>query len=179
MTQTTVAHDPAFFASAYTTHTDQRPLMVSKAGTHFHPDTVAQVARLLDSHIASGEKVRLFLGDAATGAAWHEENDVVGRIGRSMGPCKVPLMVGGKDSGGPALLDHCIVGVLAKGGAWLWKHPTLDLGQWAAEPIDHTARSGSRFQGAALVNGTLYSRHTSLQGAQRLVDFMLGRRLTA
>jgi hypothetical protein len=175
----TVAHDPAFSTSAYTTHADKRPLAVSRAGTHFHPDTVPEVARILDSCLASGAKIRLFLGDAATGVAWHEENDVVGRIGRSTGPCKVPLMVSGKDSGGPALLEHCIVGILAKGGRWLWKHPTLDLGRWTVEPIDHTARSGSRFAAACLVNGTLHSRHTSPTGAQRLVDFMLGQRLAA
>lgn len=176
---TTVATDPALSDSTFTTHSDGRPLRVSRAGTHFHPDTAPQVARLLDSCLASQEPVRLFLGDAATGKAWHEENDVQGRIGRSMGPCKVPLLVAKRQDGGPALLDHCIVGILGKGANWLYKHPTLDLGTWTVEPIDHTARSGTRFVAATHVDGTLHSRHSTQASAERLAAFMRGERLAA
>lgn len=55
-------------------------------------------------------RVRIWYGDRKTGKAWNEEYDVTGRIGRSCGDIKLPLLI--HDSrcyGGPALYVGSII----------------------------------------------------------------------
>lgn len=61
--------------------------------TYFDPGTNAKAAKVLESCRICGRKIRLILGDTATGEPWLDEHDVVGRIGRSMGTLKVPLLI--------------------------------------------------------------------------------------
>jgi hypothetical protein len=79
------------------------------SGTCYHQETPDQVIRLLEKLLKSGTEVRIFYGDTQTGQSWHDEFDVVGRIGRSTGSIKIPLLVTKGDCGGPGLLDHCII----------------------------------------------------------------------
>jgi len=60
------------------------------------------------------------------GEDWLEENDVEGRIGNSVGPIKVPLLINNRRStGGGAITGDSIVRVkvTGKGGRVLWQHP--------------------------------------------------------
>lgn len=61
--------------------------------TYFEPGTDPKVQKLLESYRRSGNLVRLFCGDPETGRDWMNEWDMVGRIGRSGGTMKVPLMI--------------------------------------------------------------------------------------
>jgi len=68
--------------------------------TWYDPRTPNKVTGILEKAIQShreragyGQRLRLFLGDPATGSDWCEENDVVGFIGRSCGSMKVPLLL--------------------------------------------------------------------------------------
>lgn len=91
--------------------------------THFHTDTPRKLRSLLDMLREARQPVRLVYGDTDTGQAWMEENDVVGTIGRSTGTQRVPLLIplAGDTSGGPALLDHCVLGVQSvPTGEWLY-----------------------------------------------------------
>jgi hypothetical protein len=47
----------------------------------------------LETDRKNQRKIRLFYGDTQTGQSWFDEHDVVGRIGRSTGSIKVPLLV--------------------------------------------------------------------------------------
>lgn len=49
--------------------------------------------KVLRKLVKTTELVRIMLGDPATGTVWMEEHDVVGSIGLSMGPMRVPLLV--------------------------------------------------------------------------------------
>ena len=44
------------------------------------------------------------LGDTGTGASWLDEFDVVGTVGRSTGPLKMPLLVEPGEAAGTAIL---------------------------------------------------------------------------
>jgi hypothetical protein len=90
------------------------------ARTLFHPQTPVDLCRRLERAREQNARVRIVLGDAATGRAWLEEHDLIGRIGRSCGPMRVPLLLEEGESGGPALLDHCIVKLID-----LDRHKTL------------------------------------------------------
>lgn len=64
---------------------------------------------------------------------WNEQFDVTGYVGRSTGPIKVPLLIHNRRSlGGPAILDHCIIGVreTGKDGRLLYqlRRPITTLG---------------------------------------------------
>lgn len=98
------------------------------SGTCYHQETPVQVIRILESCMKSGETVRVFYGDTQTGQSWHDEFDVVGRIGRSMGNIKIPLLVPKDDCGGFGLLDHCIIRIDSRAGT-LYQHKKFRVGE--------------------------------------------------
>ena len=80
--------------------------------TWYDARTPAGVQVALEAAIRSKDRLRIFNGDSVTGRDWMEEYDTIGRIGRSCGAMKVPLLVPKGEDGGPALLTHCIVRIV-------------------------------------------------------------------
>lgn len=92
--------------------------------TYFDPGTHARAERTLEACRRGGTMCRLILGDTATGESWFDEHDVVGRIGRSCGALKVPLLVPPGEDGGPAILTACLLVVIDwQSGEALYRHP--------------------------------------------------------
>lgn len=92
--------------------------------TWYDARTAAGVQKALETAIRSKDQMRVFTGDTLTGRDWMEEYDTIGRIGRSGGAMKVPLLVPRGDSGGPALLTHCIVRIFnVTKGIEVYRHP--------------------------------------------------------
>lgn len=83
-----------------------------KIGTWFDYDTPGKVREILERYRKDGGRLRLFYGDQKTGRCWMEENDVVGRVGRSTGTMQIPLLIADGECGGPGILDSCIVRLL-------------------------------------------------------------------
>ena len=81
-------------------------------GTSYHVETSAEVIRILEIAKSNNTRIVLDYGDVKTGESWGELYDIVGRIGRSGGSIKIPLLIHNKRSlGGGAILDHCIIGI--------------------------------------------------------------------
>lgn len=145
-------------------------------GTHYHRDTPDAVIRAIELAREKGHRVRIFCGDVNTGVAWAEENDIMGRIGRSTGTFKAPLLIANARSmGGPALMDHCILGIRLTGKhtylnrhVWLYKHPTFSVGVWGLRWGDTTAR--------VTHNGEDYTGDMHTGKATKLALFMRGDR---
>ena len=81
-------------------------------GTAYNKNTSDEVIKVLDKYLQGyrDQRIRLFYGDAKTGRDWNEEYDVIGYLGRSTGRFKIPLLIAkSHSSGGPAILDNCIV----------------------------------------------------------------------
>ena len=77
--------------------------MVINGTTYKAPLALAQVIERCRN---SGKRFQFHLGDSATGRAWGDVD--VGRLGRSMGPIKIPIVLSNRRSiAGPGLLDHC------------------------------------------------------------------------
>lgn len=92
--------------------------------TWFEADTPSAVRKILERYRKSGEEIRVFYGDE-TGRDWLEEFDMLGTIGRSLGPMRVPLLVPRNECGGPALLTKNIVRLMdVETGKELYRHPT-------------------------------------------------------
>jgi hypothetical protein len=98
------------------------------SGTCYHQETPDQVMRILESCMKSGEIVRVFYGDTKSGQSWHDEFDMVGRIGRSTGSIKIPLIVPKGECGGPGLLDHCIIRIDTREET-LYQHNKFRVGE--------------------------------------------------
>ncbi len=96
-------------------------------GTSYHKETPDDLIALLEKLRTSGERVILLYGDIKTGIPWETYGRFDrGRIGRSMGASKIPLLIRTRRSlGGEGILDHCIVQIResSKNGKFLYRLP--------------------------------------------------------
>lgn len=144
-------------------------------GTYYHIETPDAVIRVLEQYRGTQTRLRIFCGDVETGVAWTEEWHNMGRISRSCGRIKIPLLIANSRSlGGPGLLDNCILGIRLIGGGrpWLYKNPKLDLGFWSASPLE----GDDKYGGIVHHNGAEYARCGTYEKAQRLALYMDGKR---
>ena len=93
--------------------------------TCFHAETTKEMIMLLEHIRIRQTRCRFHWGDVKTGKDWGDVWDVKGRIGRSTGPIKIPILIyNARSMGGGAILDHCIVKITeTKGGRVLYQHP--------------------------------------------------------
>lgn len=121
------------------------------------------------------QRLRIWYGDPETGRPRMDEHEVVGYVGRSMGPVKVPLLVhNARSRGGAPIAAHCIVRIdwIAERrtmyqhpkwyfpGAFIERSRTID-GHWELH-IHHEGRP--------------FSLHPTPDDARRLLDFLKGDR---
>lgn len=93
-------------------------------GTFYHVETNDEVIRVLENCRESRTRIVLDYGDTKTGNSWNEVYDVTGRVGRSGGVVKIPILVhNSRSMGGGAIFDHCIIGIKeSKGGRVMYAH---------------------------------------------------------
>lgn len=78
-------------------------------GTTYDNSTPIEVINVLESARRNEMRIRIYYGDKATGSVW-PDLPMRGKISRSMGPTKIPLLIKTSRSyGGEGILDHCIV----------------------------------------------------------------------
>jgi len=92
-------------------------------GTHYHPATPDHLIQLLELCRRTKLRIVIKYGDVKTGKVWEDATPNRGHIGRSMGDCKIPLLIRTRrSSGGEGILDHCILEIRrSKGGKVLYK----------------------------------------------------------
>ena len=136
-------------------------------GTSYNVKTSAEVISILEKYRTLGKRIRVFYGDIETGKSWNEENDTTGKVGRSTGENKIPLLVNNARSlGGGSLLDHCIVKIIdLDTKRAVYAHPTFSQSEF-------TAKGNAVFQ-----DGKEYAPECkSAVSAKRLAEFMNGLR---
>lgn len=93
--------------------------------TSYNSATKQSVIDILEYHRQLGTRLKFHYGDTETGLAWGDIE--VGRIGRSAGDVKVPLIISNSRClGGGALLDHCVIKIEyanKKDGGVIYQHP--------------------------------------------------------
>lgn len=139
-------------------------------GTYYHKDTPAVVVDVLEQARKGGTRIRLRYGDTETGRDWLDEFDVEGRIGRSMGPIKVPILLARRTStGGPALLEHCLVKVrqTGKDGRTLYRHQTYHT---PALVVQRSSEPG--YEVEVLADGEVHARFQAFLAANRWIEKM-------
>lgn len=79
----------------------------------FKEGTPEKVKSVLLSVYNSQNLVRIVYGDVVTGRDWLEEHDVIGRVGRSTGEIKAPLLIKNERSNfGGSILAECILKIV-------------------------------------------------------------------
>jgi hypothetical protein len=146
------------------------------SGTYYRKGTDPKVIQVLEEARQSGKKVRLFYGDPDTGKLWHEEYDVCGTIGRSMGPLKVPLLIEGNASGGGSILQENIMRIIVD-HQQLYRHPKYREPKYEvnynANPVGDPP-----LRWEVYVDGTLHARFGTSKKADRWIAFMRGQRMS-
>lgn len=108
-------------------------------GTHYPKNADDSLVRVLESARLSGRRIRLHYGDVATGTDWLDEYGVTGTIGRSTGPCKIPIMVASSRSmGGGDILVECIIRIRPTTGTRyeLYRYPQYQQQVASIVPAD-------------------------------------------
>ncbi|KKM28205.1 hypothetical protein LCGC14_1567040 [marine sediment metagenome] len=98
-------------------------------GTCYHHEINKTMIMLLEHIRICQTRVRFYWGDVKTGRDWGDDCDVKGRIGRSSGSVKIPILLyNSRSTGGGAILDHCIVKITkTNGGYVLYEHPNYHI----------------------------------------------------
>jgi hypothetical protein len=94
-------------------------------GTAYDKKTPQPVIDALESARQSGQRITVDYGDPDTGKSWGERYDITGRVGRSTGQYKIPLLVhNSRSMGGGGILTANIIAIkTSSGGKFLYKHP--------------------------------------------------------
>jgi len=145
-------------------------------GTSYHKETPDKVIDWLETVRERGTRVRIFCGNKETGECWHEEFDVTGTVGRSMGPVKIPLLINTiRSMGGCGILSHCILAIKSKDG-WLYRAKNFKLPEYDIRRINHEIYGYDVY----IVNYAkkeAVARFTKKEKAERWVAFMRGERM--
>ena len=127
-----------------------------------------QVMQVLEGAYMAKTRIRVWYGDVQSGAAWAEENDVLGYVGRSTGSIKTPLLIhNSRSNGGGGILQDRIVRIdsITHRGCPLYQHDTFSAGNWYADTI-----------GQLWHFGEVWGRFESEDKAVRHMEFMQGKR---
>lgn len=142
---------------------------VNKA-TWFGADVPKSLQKQLELARKNGMYCRVWYGDNKTGRSWMEENDCVGRIGRSMGPMRVPLLVPKGEDGGGALLCSSIVRLdHIDAIETMWQHPAFHVPDMTIR-VSHDIG----YQAEVLWDESVQARFKTFKNAAAYVAFMYG-----
>jgi hypothetical protein len=139
--------------------------------TFFDPGTDPKAAKVLETCRKDDRKVRLTLGDTATGRCWMDEYDVVGFIGRSCGTLKVPLLVEPGEDGGGAILTSCLLRIIEwSSGRVLYQHPSYRTPDLSIRRIE----GEDKLPWEVLHDGSVLARFSDIGKAGAYLAFMCG-----
>lgn len=143
--------------------------LVEFNGVFFQEGTDEKVKQIVSYAINEKPKkrFRFWFGDVETGEAWNEEYGIVGYIVKSTDPKKIPLLIYSKRSfGGGALLCDCIVKIVEiRTKKVVYQHNNFHQDTFVICDKKVFDSKG------------LYGYCKSTESAQRLADFMNGKRM--
>jgi len=132
--------------------------------TCYKPDTDIRVINVLEKYMNNRRTIRVYYGDTETGKCWNEERDVRGRVGRSTGNIKIPLLVHPLSYGGPALLDNRILKIVdIRSKAVLYQHE-----KFIQPKVEITKSDLPEYSYNVLIDGGVYGRCKTKREAKLL-----------
>lgn len=151
-------------------------------GLWFHENTAVEVKNCIAESYNTKRKIRIHYGCTVTGGLWLEEHDVIGKIGRSTGEVKIPLLIEGNSDGGGGILDRCIIGIQdAKTKEWLYRSKVYTEPDLNIRPCNVSiTRKGKPVKLTHIVVRGAYEEQAafeSLEKAKNYIAFMRGERM--
>ncbi len=144
-------------------------------GTCYNVNTPVRVVEELEKARLARTRLRVYYGSQETGYCWMEENDTIGRIGRTTGNIKFPLLIKTKRSfGGGAILDRCIIKITV-GKRTAYQHPKFHMPAITIVDLD-PACTGIKYGYSVNYDGTVAARFRTEAQAERYVAFVKGER---
>ena len=138
-------------------------------GTYYRLGFPAPVVKILERARANGRQVRIYYGDSLTGKDWNETYDIKGTVGRSTGPCKVPLLIKAGKSGGGEISDSIVRIRYADSEQNLWIHPSYNCGKIEVQECNDI----KGYTHSVTIGGELFSRHKTQRSALLLAAKLL------
>jgi len=153
-----------------------RPHKVTELGTWFSIDTPDRVIDVLEDARVRLVPVRVFYGDRQTGRDWMEEYDVCGRVSRSNGGIKIPILLySSRSMGGGSLLTNCILKIISREKRILYQAENYQLPMLFLVRVGEGVHAVHRIM-TANKKGECVARFESNASAQRWMNFMQGSR---
>jgi len=154
----------------------------STSGTSYSIHTDPKIIAILENCRVLKHRIRLVYGNTDTGKSWEERHEVEGRIGRSTGSIKIPILVYNSRSwGGGDILDSCIIGIrLTTSKEWLYKHPKgsfdlkgMNINQTGAYKVMKRMSYDTYYK---MILNTMHNKNYSSEKVRGLIDdaIMLG-----
>ena len=161
-------------------------------GTYYDIRTPDKAVKVFEDCRIKGKRIRLFYAyqkeedlpsefesDYEAGCAWNDEYDTIGRIGRSTGSIKIPLLIKtGRSYGGGGLLDEvtgCIVDAETK--EVLYKADNFHFPKWEIKGNPMTdERLSLVYKTDRMTGFKVYATAENLCSLCRLQAFMEGRK---
>jgi len=145
---------------------------VVSSGACYYPETPDEVIEVMERLWHRDTRIQIFYGNRETGADWNEEHDTIGRIGRSTGTFKIPLLIHNTRSlGGGSILTHCILKIIDT----KTKEIYYQASNYQAPQIDIVPSDLPEYTHNLVINGSVHSRHKSEKQAKRLMNKLLGK----
>ena len=156
---------------------DYTEFTIEDSRTAYENGTAPEVRAVLEEARNKRARIRIWYGNTATGEAWLEEHSITGRVGRSTGMVKVPLLISRSTSrGGEAISTGSIIRIDwrldAKSVIVKYRHPLFHLPTLACA-IGTNAGWEYEVQGPG---GEVIARFPSEQKRQEWLDFHAGKR---
>ena len=158
-------------------------------GTWFNAETPDWLCEVLEALRQNGKRVRVFYAyrneekaegkTFPAGVAWTDEFDVTGRIGRSCGSIRIPLLINTRRSlGGSSLLDSCIGCIMSTDGCTWYRMVGFKFPEWriVKKVLDSKTVYSLEYRTERMEDFQTHAVSDSEDYVRRLHDFMTGRR---
>lgn len=172
---------------------DGREYKVTADGTWYDSRTADRVVEVLESMRKLGKRVRIFYtyqnvedaqkngSDFPAGTAWTDIYYVTGRLGRTCGDIKAPILLARSRSiGGVSILEHLIGCIMTTDGGVWYKMDGFKFPLWriVRRVLDGKTFHCLEYKTDGMDAYKEFGRFDGEAGAVKLRDYMTGKRFT-
>lgn len=145
-------------------------------GTWFSLGTDAKVKSILNTAINDHSKLRIFYGDSVTGRSWMDEFDMYGRIGRSCGALKIPLLIEDGEMGGCGILTDRIIKIVkfSKRGGVIIPFVLFESENFNLPKMEIVENEHPDYPVSVLCDEVVHARFKTMAKAEKWIKFMNG-----
>jgi len=145
-------------STTYGLYNSDKPMPIA-----YHEETNVKVINALENARQMNYRVKIYLGDIATGKCWNEEFETFGYVHLCKGyAAYFPILVNNTRSyGGGTILDNCIIKIKESKG----NHVLYQADNFQQPNIEIKKSTENGYSHSLYIDGELYSNHKSEKSA--------------